>query len=83
MKASYLSNAAIHRLIELSGAERVGDDAVEELRRVLEDIAIYIGKDAVELASHAKRRTVKLEDINLSTKRFKLHTLLGPNSTED
>jgi len=82
MKDSCLSNAAVHKLIELAGADRVGDDAVEELRKVLEEIAIYIGKDAVELASHARRRTVKLEDINLAIKRFKLHTLLGPNFRE-
>jgi histone H3/H4 len=82
MRENCLSNSAVHRLIELAGAERVGDDAVEELRKVLEDIAIYISKDAVELASHAKRRTIKLDDIKLATKRFKLHTFLGSSINE-
>ncbi len=82
MKESCLSNAAVHKLLELAGAERVGDDAVEELRKVLEEIAIYIGKDAVELASHARRRTVKLIDINLATKRLKLHSFTNTNFPE-
>ena len=75
MKDCYLSNAVVHKLIEVAGAERIGGDAVEELRKVLEEIAINIGKDAIELASHAGRRTVKLEDIRLSAKRIKLNLI--------
>ena len=73
MKNGYLSNAVVHKLIETAGAERVGDDAVEELRKVLEEIAIHISKDAIDLASHARRRTVRLEDIRLSAKRLRPH----------
>jgi histone H3/H4 len=79
MKNSCLSNSAVHRLIELAGAERVGDNAVEELKKVLEEVAFSISKDAIELASHAGRRTVKLEDVRLATKRFKLNTFLTSN----
>ncbi len=83
MKDICLSNSAVHRLIELAGAERVGDDAVEELRKVLEEVAFFISKDAIELSSHAGRRTVKLDDIRLATKRFKLHTFIGSNLNEE
>ncbi|MEM4251164.1 MAG: NFYB/HAP3 family transcription factor subunit, partial [Candidatus Bathyarchaeia archaeon] len=65
-----LSTAAVHRLIERAGAARVGDGAVEALREVLEDVAVQISKDAIELASHARRRTVRAEDIKLAAKRF-------------
>ncbi|MBS7622654.1 histone family protein [Candidatus Bathyarchaeota archaeon] len=65
-----LSTAAVHRLIEKAGASRVGDGAVEALREVLEDMAVQISKDAIELASHAGRRTVRAEDIKLAAKRF-------------
>ena len=34
-----LSTSAIHRLIQKGGAARIGDDAVEELRTILEDLA--------------------------------------------
>ncbi|MCW3975674.1 MAG: histone family protein [Candidatus Bathyarchaeota archaeon] len=83
MKDNCLSNPAVHRLIELAGAERVGDDAVEELKKVLEEVAFFISKDAIELASHAGRRTVKLNDIRLATKRFKLNTFLTSNLSEE
>jgi len=70
MGAGELSTAAVHRLIERAGAERVGDDAVEELRNVLEELAVRIGKEAIELAAHAGRKTVKAEDVRLSVKRI-------------
>ena len=64
-----LSTAAVRRLIEKAGAERVGDDAVEEMRRILEEYAIRISKEAATLATHAGRKTVKAEDIQLVIKR--------------
>jgi len=70
MTAGELSIAAVHRLIERAGAERVGDDAAEELRKVLEDLAERAGKKAKELASHAGRKTVKAEDIRLAVKEI-------------
>jgi len=70
MPGGEVSTAAIHRLIEKAGAERVGDDAIEELRKVLEDLAVRIGKEGLELAVHAGRKTIKAEDIRLAVKRI-------------
>ncbi len=64
-----LSTAAVRRLIEMAGADRVGDDAVEELGKILEEYAIKVGKEATGLARHAGRKTVKAQDIQLATKR--------------
>jgi len=72
MEESELSTAAVHRLIEKAGATRIGDDAVNELRRILEDLAIKIGKEALELAAHAGRKTVRAEDIRLALKRVSI-----------
>jgi len=69
MQEGELSTAAIHRLIRKAGATRVGDDAVEELRKVLEELGVRIGKEAIELATHARRKTVKSDDIRLAVKR--------------
>ncbi|MEM2897329.1 MAG: histone family protein [Candidatus Bathyarchaeia archaeon] len=69
MEENELSTAAIHRLIEKAGAVRVGDDAVNELKKILENFALKIGKEALELASHAGRKTVRAEDIKLALKR--------------
>jgi len=60
--------AAIERLIRKAGAERVAEDAAEELSKILCDVATDISKQAIELAKHAKRKTVTGEDIQLATK---------------
>jgi len=51
-------------------AGRIGDDAAEELRKVVEEFAIRVGKEALELATHAGRKTVRSEDIRLAVKRI-------------
>jgi len=68
LAAGKLSLAAVRRLIVKAGAERVGDDAAEELRNVLEQVAERIGRKAIGLASHAGRKTVKAEDVRLTSK---------------
>ena len=50
MPPEQLSTAAVRRLIEMAGADRVGDDAVEELGKILEDLAVKVGKEATGLA---------------------------------
>lgn len=68
MTTGELSIAAVHRLIEKAGADRVGDDAAQELRRILEEVAERVGKKAKEFAAHAGRKTVKADDIRLAVK---------------
>lgn len=55
--------APIKRLIKEAGADRVGDDAVEAMRDVLEREAKDVARDAKQFAAHAGRKTVKAEDI--------------------
>lgn len=68
MSSSELSLAPIHRLIKKAGAARASEDAAEELRKILEDIAVAIAKEALSLAQYAGRRTVKREDIERAAK---------------
>ena len=63
-----LGLAAMYRFIKKSGAERVSDDAADELREVLEGVAAKIASQALDLSVHAGRKTIKSEDIRLAAK---------------
>ena len=68
MKSSELGLSSMYRILKKSGAERVSDESSDELRRVVEEIAQKIAKNAVEMSKHAGRKTVKAEDVKLASK---------------
>lgn len=64
---SELPDAPFERILKNVGAARVGDDARDKLREVSEDYAIRIATQAVKLAEHAGRKTVRAEDVKLAS----------------
>ena len=58
----------LEKIARKAGAERVSAEALKELKIVLLDISGDIAKNAVDMAHHAKRVTVKREDISLAAK---------------
>ena len=70
MKSSELGLSAMYRILKKSGAERVSDESANELRRVIEEIAEAIAKNAVDMSNHAGRKTIKAEDVKLASKQF-------------
>ncbi|ACX72669.1 Transcription factor CBF/NF-Y/histone domain protein [Methanocaldococcus vulcanius M7] len=54
------------RILKKAGAERVSEEAGKYFAEVLEEIALEIAKKSVELAKHAKRKTVKVEDVKMA-----------------
>jgi DNA-binding protein len=69
MKELELSVAPMHRLCKKAGADRVSEAAAEELAKVLEDIGIKIAKEALDYSMHARRKTIKTDDIEIATRK--------------
>ena len=65
-----LGLAGMFRIIKKSGGERVSEEAADQIRRILEEIATKISDQAVDLSIHAGRKTIKAEDIQLAAKNL-------------
>lgn len=62
-----LQLAPLERIIRRQGKGiRVAADAVEALRRVVEEMGMDVAERAVSFARHAGRKTVKAEDVELA-----------------
>ena len=70
MKSTELGLSAMYRILKKSGAQRVSDESASELRRVIEEIAEAVAKNAVDMSNHAGRKTVKAEDVKLASKQL-------------
>lgn len=65
---SELPLAPLKRLFKQAGAERVSDDAMMILADNLEDQTSIIAENAINMAKHAGRKTVQVDDLELAIK---------------
>ena len=54
------------KLARRSGIKRISKEALIELESFIEELTEKISKRAIEFATHAKRMTIKKEDIELA-----------------
>jgi len=59
---------AVIRIAKANGADRIGRDAAELLVTMTEDYLATLTKEANKLATHAGRKTIKAEDIEMAAK---------------
>ncbi len=69
MKELEISVAPMHRLCKKAGADRVSEEAAKELAKILEELGVKIAKEALDYAVHARRKTIKAEDIKIATRK--------------
>jgi histone H3/H4 len=62
-KSRAFAKARVERVIRDSGASRVSADAVDYLNKQIEAYCYTLARSAIEIARHAKRKTVKDTDI--------------------
>ena len=67
---SEMSNAALERMLRNANALRVSAGAVDTMGETMEIYGYLIAREAVQLAKHAGRKTVKKEDVKLAAKRW-------------
>lgn len=60
--------APLEKIARKAGAERVSVSAVKAVRDAVLDMADKIAVDAVAASHHAKRVTVKAEDIRIASR---------------
>jgi histone H3/H4 len=58
-----LPKAPFYRMLKKSGANRISEDAVEELAKVVETYARNVVRTAMKTVKKEKRKTVLLRDI--------------------
>lgn len=71
MKERIIPTAPVERVIRAAGAHRVSATASAALAKHLEEYGIELARRANSLAIHAKRSTVKGEDIEEALKQMK------------
>ncbi|MEM3791483.1 MAG: NFYB/HAP3 family transcription factor subunit [Candidatus Micrarchaeaceae archaeon] len=65
----FISKSLAKKILKNAGAEKVSPEACEELARIIDIYSYSIAKRAVRLCKHAKRRTLRREDIKVAAEK--------------
>jgi histone H3/H4 len=61
--------ATVDRIMRKAGARRVSEEAAKAMAEIIEEKALEIAAEAIKLAEHAGRKTVRDVDIRLASKK--------------
>ncbi|MCX6820708.1 MAG: NFYB/HAP3 family transcription factor subunit [Candidatus Aenigmarchaeota archaeon] len=61
-------SSPLERVMRKAGADRVAASAIDEMRNAMLEMAERVAMDAIAACKHAKRTTVKREDIVMATR---------------
>jgi histone H3/H4 len=67
-----IPNSSVDRILRKGGAHRVAKSAIEVLQKELEEYGIKLSKSAVEIAGHAKKKTIDGDDISLAIRKLRI-----------
>lgn len=70
VSSKFLPLAAMDKVLKEGGAERVSEPSKVALKEVLEERARKIAEQAIQLALHSGRKTVKGSDVKLAAKQL-------------
>jgi len=65
MRNKTLSNNSIRKILKKEGAEFVSENAIIEMRKLVEEYSTKIAKKAIKNALYSGRKTIKKRDIKL------------------
>jgi histone H3/H4 len=68
---SEFSCSSLDRIMRKAGAMRTSASGIEQLAEELEEYGLIVSQEAVALARHAGRKTVKKEDVRLAARRLR------------
>ena len=57
---------ALEHLMKEKGAERVSDDAKEEMKKILEEYLYDLSVRASKIAAHSGRKTIQAGDLKIA-----------------
>ena len=62
----YISQGTVKKILKEAGAQRISEEASEEMRKYLNKLAFRTAQKAVRLSRHARRKTVEVSDVRLA-----------------
>jgi histone H3/H4 len=68
MQEPKIKKNTLLKLARKSGIKRISKEALIEVENFILELTEKISKKAIEFSTHAKRMTVKKEDVELATK---------------